>query len=909
VKSHSRDAKRAEKVVDRVSDKSEELEGLEDLKGKAPEAPEAGEESNAAVPVSKGAVGPAEDSKLSPMMKQYWDVKSQFPDALLFFRVGDFYELFDSDAQVASRELDIMLTGRPEPNYPNGRCPMAGVPYRAYEAYVARLLAKGYSVAICEQVGVVGAEKGPVERQVKRILTPGTVLESHLLPSRENNYLAAIVKGSGREADKWGLAFVDASCGEFFVTELSEENLILELGRLRPAEVLAPLRIGKMQEGDVVPRETLEIPELIGEQYRFKGRPSMFFQLEPATRRVLSTFEVSTLEGFGCQDLPLATSAAGAVLEYLERTQGGQKPYFEGISTYTVDGYLVLDANTRKNLELTETSRDRALNGSLLWAIDQTETAMGSRMMRKWLLKPLLSVEQIKARQEAIKELLEPNFKRDELKKVISRLCDLERMAVRISSESVNPKELLAVGTTLGILPELASSLTHARSPYLSALKSIPSAILDVRDKIITAIAEDPPRELTEGGIFARGYNQELDEVRDLLGGGRQWIEDFQKREQERTGIKSLKVNFNKTFGYYIEVTNANSGLVPNDYIRKQTLTNAERYITPDLKEYEAKILNAEKNESDLEYKLFVEFRKSLVSLGAELHKIATHLANLDVLLSLAQVAQERKFTCPRVDDSLTLKIKQGRHPVLEKLLPMGKYVANDVHLTGACDEEQLIILTGPNMAGKSSYLRQVALITILAQMGSFVPAKEAHVGLVDRIFTRIGAVDDLTQGQSTFLVEMSETTQCCLSASKRSLILLDEVGRGTSTYDGVAIAWSVAEYLARDVRARTIFATHYHELNGLAGFFPQIANYQVLVKEQDGKVEFIRTVAPGGASRSFGVQVARMAGLPATIIDRAQYLINQMEKKGVAAKILDGPRLRNIPMEEVMQLSLFEGG
>lgn len=678
---------------------------------------------------------------------------------------------------------------------------------------------------------------------------------------------------------------------------------------MRPAEVLAPLRIGKMQEGDVVPRETLEIPELIGEQYRFKGRPSMFFQLEPATRRVLSTFEVSTLEGFGCQDLPLATSAAGAVLEYLERTQGGQKPYFEGISTYTVDGYLVLDANTRKNLELTETSRDRALNGSLLWAIDQTETAMGSRMMRKWLLKPLLSVEQIKARQEAIKELLEPNFKRDELKKVISRLCDLERMAVRISSESVNPKELLAVGTTLGILPELASSLAHARSPYLSALKSIPSAILDVRDKIITAIAEDPPRELTEGGIFARGYNQELDEVRDLLGGGRQWIEDFQKREQERTGIKSLKVNFNKTFGYYIEVTNANSGLVPNDYIRKQTLTNAERYITPDLKEYEAKILNAEKNESDLEYKLFVEFRKSLVSLGAELHKIATHLANLDVLLSLAQVAQERKFTCPRVDDSLTLKIKQGRHPVLEKLLPMGKYVANDVHLTGACDEEQLIILTGPNMAGKSSYLRQVALITILAQMGSFVPAKEAHVGLVDRIFTRIGAVDDLTQGQSTFLVEMSETTQCCLSASKRSLILLDEVGRGTSTYDGVAIAWSVAEYLARDVRARTIFATHYHELNGLAGFFPQIANYQVLVKEQDGKVEFIRTVAPGGASRSFGVQVARMAGLPATIIDRAQYLINQMEKKGVAAKILDGPRLRNIPMEEVMQLSLFEGG
>lgn len=845
------------------------------------------------------------EQKLSPMMKQYWDVKAQYPDALLFFRVGDFYELFDSDAQVASRELDIMLTGRPEANYPNGRCPMAGVPYRAYEAYVARLLAKGYSVAICEQVGVVGAEKGPVERQVKRILTPGTVLESHLLPSRENNYLAAIVRE--KNADRWGLAFVDASCGEFFVTELDEENLILELGRLRPSEVLAPLRVQKPGPDEVVPREVLEAPELVADQYRFKGRPAMFFQTEPATRRILETFQISTLEGFGCQEKPLAISAAGAVLEYLERTQGGQKPFFEGISTYTVDGYLVLDANTRKNLELTETSRERALNGSLLWAIDQTQTAMGSRMLRKWLLKPLLSVEQIRARQDAIKEILEPSFKREQIAEVIGRFCDLERLAVRISSESVNPKELIAVGTTLGVLPELTALLKNGRSPYLSALKAVPQAILDVRDAICAAIAEDPPRELTEGGIFRAGFNAELDEVRDLLGGGKQWIDDFQKREQERTGIKSLKVNFNKNFGYFIEVSHANSGLVPADYIRKQTLTNAERYITPDLKEYEAKILNAEKNQSDLEYKLYVEFRRSLVSLGGELHKVATHLANLDALLSLAQVAQDRKFVCPHVDDSQMLKIKQGRHPVLEKILPMGKYVSNDLQLQGSADDHQLIILTGPNMAGKSSYLRQTALIVILAQMGSFVPAKEAHVGLVDRVFTRIGAVDDLTQGQSTFLVEMSETTQCCLSATARSLILLDEVGRGTSTYDGVAIAWSVAEYLARDVRARTIFATHYHELNGLAGFFPQIVNYQVLVKEMEGKVEFIRTVALGGANRSFGVQVARMAGLPGTIIDRAQYLINQMEKKGVASKILDGPRMRNIPMDEVMQLSIFE--
>jgi DNA mismatch repair protein MutS len=851
-----------------------------------------------------------EGAKSTGMMRQYWDIKSQYPDALLFFRVGDFYETFDSDAQVAARELDITLTGRPESTHPAGRVPMAGVPVRSYELYVSKLLAKGYSVAVCEQVGEVGAGKGPVERQVKRILTPGTVLESHLLPARDNNYLAAIVRAgrsSGAGEDQWGLAYVDASCGEFFVSQLSEENLILELGRLRPAEVLAPVRMVKPGPDEVVAKEVLEVPEVIAGQYRFSGRPAMFFQTEPAQRRILQNFEVSTLEGFGCQDMPLAIGAAGAVLEYLDRTQGGQKPFFEGISTYTVDGYLVLDANTRKNLELTETSRDRSFNGSLLWAIDQTQTAMGSRMLRKWLLKPLLSVEGIRARQEAIKELLQPTTKRDQIVEVIGRLSDLERLAVRMSSQSINPKELAAVAVSLDVLPELSQLLQTALSPYLTALKTTPQALVELCEKTRFALAEEPPRELTDGGIFASGYNAELDEIRSLLGGGKQWIEDFQRKEQERTGIKSLKVNFNRNFGYFIEITNANQGAVPADYIRKQTLTNAERYITPDLKEYEVKILNAEKNQSDVEYKLFLALRQSVAALGADLHKMANHLANLDALLSLAKVAQERKFVCPQVDDGKNLLIKQGRHPVLEKILPMGKYVSNDVRLCGESDDNQLVILTGPNMAGKSSYLRQVALIVILAQIGSFVPAKEAHVGLVDRVFTRIGAVDDLTQGQSTFLVEMSETTQCCLSATNRSLILLDEVGRGTSTYDGVSIAWSVAEYLAKEVRARTIFATHYHELNGLANFFPQIVNYQVLVKEQDGRVEFIRSVVPGGASRSFGVQVARMAGLPMQIIDRALYLINQMEKKGVASKILDGPRLRNIPMDEVMQLSIFE--
>ncbi|MFN8550605.1 MAG: DNA mismatch repair protein MutS [Candidatus Obscuribacterales bacterium] len=847
---------------------------------------------------------PAASAQLSPLMRQYWDIKSQNTDALLFFRVGDFYEMFDADAHVASRELDITLTSRPEPSYPNGRMPMAGVPARAADLYLGRLVAKGYSVAICEQVGIVGAEKGPVERQVTRILTPGTVLESHLLPQRENNYLLSLVKGG----DLWGLACVDASCGEFFVTQLSEEQLILEVGRLEPKEILVAKKMVKPGPNEVMPREVLEVPQsLLASSYRFTGRPGMFFQFEPAQRRILQTFGVATLEGFGCQSLPLAVSAAGAALEYLEKTQAAEMPKFAGISAYTTDGHLTLDSNTRRNLELTETSRDRGFDGSLLWTLDQTRSGMGSRMLRKWLLKPLYSVPAIWERQDAVAELSRNAQQRDEIGTALARLSDVERLSVKLTSATVCPRDLMAIQCSIDALEPISKAVKDSSNPYLSSLQAVPAKLTELAGLISRAIAPEPPRELTEGGIFADGYNAEIDEIRALLGGGKQWIEDFQRQEQERTGIKSLKVNFNRNFGYFIEITNSNKQNAPADYIRKQTLTNAERFITPELKEYEAKILNAEKNQNDVEYKLFLEFRQSLVQYGQELLHYATRLASLDALLSLAQVAVERKYVRPTVDDSLTLDIKQGRHPVLEKILPMGKYVANDTRLEGDSEDHQLIILTGPNMSGKSSLLRQVAHIVILSQMGSFVPAEAAHVGVVDRIFTRIGAVDDLTQGQSTFLVEMAETTQCCLSATPRSLILLDEVGRGTSTYDGVAIAWSVAEYLARDVRARTIFATHYHELNGLASFFPQIENYQVLVRELDGHVEFIRSVVPGGASRSYGVQVARMAGLPASVIDRAQYLMGQMEKKGAAAKILDGPKFRNIPMDEVMQLSLFE--
>ncbi len=852
----------------------------------------------------------ASATPLSPMMKQYWEIKEQNPDALLFFRVGDFYELFGNDAQVGARELDITLTGRPESSFPSGRMPMAGVPVKAVDAYLARLISKGYSVAICEQVGVPGATKGPMERQLSRILTPGTVLESNMLPVRENNYLVALLRGGDAatiDDPIWGLACVDASCGEFVVTQVPQSRLSLELGRINPREVLVAKRTVR-GAGYIIPQEVMDIPPGLETQLRFTGRPAMFFQLEPARRRIMQTFAVTTLEGFGCHDSPLAVGAAGAILEYLERTQAKEMPKFNGISTYSIDDHLVLDDNARRGLEITETVRDRSFDGSLLWCLDQTKTAMGSRTLRSWVLKPLRSVPTVNARQDAIAELLTSFERRRVIESCLSRLCDLERLGVRLASGSVNPRDLWSVAQSLSLLPELAESLKGCRSSYLGALSSVPEELLKIAVTICDAISDEAPREITDGGIFRPGFSAELDEIRSLLDGGKQWIEDYQKQEQERTNIRSLKVNFNSTFGYYIEITHANKNSVPEEYIRKQTLTNAERYITPELKEYEAKVLNAEKSQGSLEYKLFLEFRNSLALHGTLVRETSKAIAELDALLSLAVVAEKHQYVRPKVDESLVLEVKNGRHPVLERILPMGMYVANDTALFGESEQDQMIILTGPNMSGKSSLLRQLAHITIMAQIGSYVPAESAHVGIVDRIFTRIGAVDDLTQGQSTFLVEMSETTQCCLCATKRSLILLDEVGRGTSTYDGVAIAWSVAEYLATDVRARTIFATHYHELNGLASFFAQISNYQVQVQESEGHVEFMHKVIPGGASRSFGINVASMAGLPQSVINRATTLMNQMQKRSAASKILDGPKLRNISMDEIMQLSLFKG-
>lgn len=849
---------------------------------------------------------------LTPLMTQYKEVKFQHKDCLLFFRLGDFYELFENDAVIAARLLDITLTSRPEVNYPNGRVPMAGVPVRSVELYLAKLLAKGYSVAICEQVGIVGQEKGPVERKVTRILTPGTVLESHLLPKRASNYLACIVRKDKKDKSDnsiWGLAYVEASCAEFYVSELSEDELLLELGRLSPTEILVAKQFAKLSSNDVVESEILDAPDNVSESYRLSGRAKNLFNYESCQRRIKQFFSVSTLEGFGCADMPLAVQAAGVVLEYLERTQGDQIPHFKGIATYYANDQLVIDNNTRKNLELTETMRDRNFEGSLLWRIDETKTAMGSRLMRKWLLKPLLSVLEIQARQESIAEFIASPNMRTCIEQSLTNFADLERLAVKLKSCTSSPRDLLAISESMARLPDLAQALKNGESVYLKSLKDIPPNLLQLADLINKAIDPEASREISEGNIFRSGFNKQLDEIRSLLGGGKDWINKFQQDEIAHTGIRNLKVGFNRTFGYFIEITNSNRQAAPDHYIRKQTLTNAERYITPELKEYEAKILNAEKHQSELEYKLFIELRNECAQYASMLYDLAQYIAALDALFSLAQVALSKKYVKPTVDNSLVLSIKAGRHPVLEQILPAGQYVANDLSLEGDSDNQQMIILTGPNMSGKSSYLRQVAEITILAQMGAYVPADSAHIGLVDRIFTRIGAVDDLTQGQSTFMVEMTEVTQCCLSASERSLILFDEVGRGTSTYDGVAIAWSVAEYLATEIKARTIFATHYHELNALTKYFAQIKNYQMLVREQDGHVHFIRTVIPGGASRSFGIQVAKMSGLPQSIITRAENLMREMERKSAAAKIVDGPKINTISFDDMQQLSLFEPG
>jgi len=829
---------------------------------------------------------------LTPMMRHYAEVKDQYPHSLLLYRMGDFFECFFQDAVTVSRELELTLTSK-DAGKDVGRVPMAGIPHHALDRYSVLLVEKGYAIAICDQVEDAASAQGPlVRREVTRVITPGTLLDEGMLKARQNNYLAAVVIAG----QHWGLAYADISTGEFLTTQASDlEQLGQELTRLQPSEVLVPTNApdigGMLRPGERSPL----LPDCLPPQFCYTLRPQHPFVQTEARQRLLQQFRVRTLEGMGCEHLPLAVRAAGGLLEYLEDTQKETPLLLPPLSTYTLTEYLILDSQTRRNLEITQTVREGTFHGSLLWALDRTVTAMGSRALRRWLLQPLLDRAEIAARQQTIQELVSHGVLRQELQTVLKQIYDLERLSGRAGSGTANARDLVALAASLERLPELAVRVTNAASPYLQALQHIPPELEHLGQHLRAHLVESPPLHLGEGNLIRDGVNPQLDALRQQLIEDQQWLANLEVYERQRTGIPTLKVGFNKAFGYYISISRAKAEQAPADYIRKQTLTNEERYITPELKDRETRIFNARDQLNQLEYEIFIGLRQAVGVEADRIRTIARAVAAVDVLLALAEVAIYQGYCCPNMVDGRELTIVGGRHPVVEQSLPAGFFVPNATDL-GRDESEtrdsrrdrfanrtatrpDLIILTGPNASGKSCYLRQVGLIQLMAQMGSFIPAQSATLGISDRIFTRVGAVDDLATGQSTFMVEMSETANILNHATPQSLVLLDEIGRGTATFDGLAIAWSVAEYLATVIRARTIFATHYHELNELASILPNVANYQVTVKELPDQIIFLHQVQPGGADRSYGIEAGRLAGLPPTVIQRAKQVMQQIEK------------------------------
>lgn len=854
----------------------------------------------------------------SPVRTQYLQIKKQNPDTILFFRMGDFYEMFDEDAEIVARELEIALTRR---DFGRGeKSPMAGIPHHAADGYIARLVGKGYRVAICEQTSDPALSKGLVDREVVRIVTPGTIIDPAMLAAKRNNFLAAVVTGR----DAIGIAYIDITTGEFAVTQFStpEPTLALqqEIARVSPAEVLVEAHYSRLgnrkrrwlaavmsekqvkklgsngnanaeipdmpdedEEEDIAPHAKL-LANLAGHVTPYDSR---YFEEDSARHRLLSQFEVTSLEGFGCAHLPLAIRAAGAVLAYVQETQKGLLQQLVALETYYTNNFMTLDPYTRRNLELFETGRNSSVKGSLLWVLDRTRTPMGGRLLRRWIGQPLLDIAILQQRQETIGELLKDTLLQARLAEGLKRTGDVERLANRVRQRIATPRDLVALANGLHAAAEIRNSLDeeiNERMPSLSRLVQRLADSKDIIELIERAIVDEPPISINEGGIIRSGFNSELDQLKDASHNGRKWIAEMEQRERIRTGINNLKVGYNRATGYYIEVSNANLNRVPADYMRRQTLTNSERYITSDLKEYETLILNAQDRINKMENEFFVQLRTDIAVHASEhILETAHALAEVDVYLSLAEVAAKNNYCCPQLDDSGLIDITNGRHPVVEQAQEDVPFIPNDVILSD--DDAQIIIITGPNMAGKSTYLRQVALIVLLAQIGSYVPADRAIIGLVDRIFTRIGAQDDLATGQSTFMVEMVETANILHHATPRSLIILDEIGRGTSTYDGLAIARAVVEYLHNNKRcgARTLFATHYHELVEVAKLLPRIRCMNVAVTEEAGNIVFLRKIVPGGADRSYGVHVAQLAGIPRPVVHRAQEILQELEKKGEA--------------------------
>ncbi|WP_018248993.1 DNA mismatch repair protein MutS [Orenia marismortui] len=808
-------------------------------------------------------------AKLTPMMQQYVSIKKEYEDAILFFRLGDFYEMFNDDAKIAARELELTLTAR---NKGKGdKIPMAGVPCHSAESYISKLIEKGYRVAICEQVEDPSEASGLVKREVVRVITPGTVVNNNILEDKNNNYLSAIVSNQAG----YGFALVDVSTGEFAVTQLDGKEavnkVIDELSRISPAEVLLDQQVKKSAK--IMDFIKLQINPIITDIKES-------FSHDRAYELLTDHFETINLEGFGCEDLALAIMAAGAVLDFLIETQKRSLRHINQLSTYSTIDYMVLDANTRRNLELVKTMRDKRKKGSLLWVIDKTVTAMGGRRLRRWVEQPLLDVEEITLRLDSVEEISENILLKEELRELLNQVYDIERLMGKVIYGSANARDLIALKNSLAILPEVKELLSQFDSEKIKGLRERLDKLEDINDLIERSIKEEPPTTITEGDIIKEGYDEELDQYLDAMTNGKDWIIQLQQRERKRTGISSLKVGHNKVHGYYIEVTKANLDSVPEDYVRKQTLSNSERYITPELKEKEAVILGAEENSIDLEYKLFVEIRDQVAKQTDRIQRSANVLAQLDALVSLAEVALNNNYTKPIVNQNEAINIKSGRHPVVEEMMDAEVFVPNDTYLDQK--DERFSIITGPNMSGKSTYMRQVALITLLAQIGSFVPAKQAEIGIVDRIFTRVGASDDLTTGQSTFMVEMNEVANILNNATSQSLIILDEVGRGTSTYDGLSIAWAVIEYISdsEKIGAKSLFATHYHELTELEDRLEGIKNYNVAVQEEGEDVVFLRKIIPGGADQSYGIEVAKRAGIPDLVIDRSKEILAQLEEQ-----------------------------
>ncbi|MFQ4142013.1 DNA mismatch repair protein MutS [Chlorogloeopsis sp. ULAP02] len=877
--------------------------------------------NNAIAPISDYRT--VDRSKLTQMFQHYVETKEKHPHAVLLYRVGDFFECYFQDAVTLAQELELFLTSKPVGEV--GRVAMSGVPHHAWERHATLLVEKGYAVVICDQVEDAAEAAGRlVRREITRILTPGTLLEEGMLKSGRNNYLAAVVIAG----EHWGLAYADISTGEFLTTQGSNsEHLTQELMRLQPAEVLIPTNAPDLG-GLLRPGEKSEhLPECLPPAFCYALRSQIPFSAGEARARLLQKFKVRSLEGMGCEHLPLAVRAAGGLLQYLEETQKHNSVPLQALRTYTITDYLIVDHQTRRNLEITQTVRDGSFHGSLLWALDRTSTAMGSRALRRWLLQPLLDIKGIRARQDTIQELVENTPLRQDLRQLLRQIYDLERLTGRAGSGTANGKDLVALADSLAKLPELALLVSETRSPFLKALQKVPPVLEELAQKISAHLIETPPVHIKEGGLIRPGVNKHLDERRVLVEEDQKWIANLEVDERSRTGIQTLKVGFNKTFGYYISISRAKADQVPSNYIRKQTLTNEERYITPELKEREARILTARDDLNQMEYEIFVALREEVGQQAEVIRNLSRAVAAADVLCGLAELAVHQGYCCPEMVEGREIYIVDGRHPVVEQSLPAGFFVPNSTQLgnggQGTGDREQgntekggsgeseavissvpasprpcvpassspdLIILTGPNASGKSCYLRQVGLIQLMAQIGSFVPASFARLGICDRIFTRVGAVDDLATGQSTFMVEMNETANILNHATSRSLVLLDEIGRGTATFDGLSIAWAVAEYLATEIRARTIFATHYHELNELASLLENVANYQVTVKELPEQIIFLHQVQPGGADKSYGIEAGRLAGLPKVVIQRAKQVMGQIEKHSkIAISLREG--------------------